>query len=324
MTNEKLKAASISVLSNLALTSGKLVVGLIMGSVSVISEAIHSGLDLVASLVAYFSLRQSGKPADEDHRYGHGKFENVAAVIEALLILAAAAGIIGQAVLKLFRGGQVESLNLGILVMGVSAGVNFLVSGMLMRTAKRTDSPALEADAWHLRTDVYTSLGVFVGIILIKITGINQLDPIIALGVSALIIKAAFELLIKSASSIVDARLSDEEERTIMEVLHRYSGEYVHFHKLRTRRAGPERHVDLHLVVPRMQRIYLAHELCDRIEQDVSRSMQGVNVLIHAEPCKPCPDHCSYCNMIPAAGRQPENKNNCDYKGCEDCDGCDK
>ncbi|GBF33610.1 cobalt-zinc-cadmium resistance protein [Desulfocucumis palustris] len=322
MTSEKLKVATISVLSNLVLTIGKLVAGLLMGSVSVISEAIHSGLDLVASLVAYFSLRQSGKPADEDHRYGHGKFENVAAIVEALLILAAAAAIIGQAVLKLYRGGHVESLNLGIVVMGMSSVVNFLVSGMLMRTAKRTDSPALEADAWHLRTDVYTSFSVFVGIILIKITGINQLDPIIALGVSALIIKAAFDLLIKSASSIVDARLSDEEEKIIMDVLNRHSGEYVHFHKLRTRRAGPERHVDLHLVVPRMQRIYLAHELCDRIEQDVRQSMRGVNVLIHAEPCKPCPDYCLNCTLLPAAGRQQENKNSGDSKGCQDCDGC--
>jgi cation diffusion facilitator family transporter len=295
-----------------------------MGSVSVISEAIHSGLDLVASLVAYFSLRQSGKPADDVHHYGHGKFENVAAMVEALLILAAAAAIIGQAVNKLSRGGGVESLNLGIMVMGVSAVINFLVSKMLMETAKRTESPALEADAWHLRTDVYTSLGVFLGIIAIKITGYHLLDPIIALAVAALIVKAAIELLAKSAGSIVDARLSDEEECKIRTILEQYAAEYVHYHKLRTRRSGPERHVDLHLVVPRKIRIYLAHDLCDRIEKDFSQNLQGVYVLIHAEPCRPCAEYCYNCNITPDCSDGAVHKNSGNPDLCEECSGCDE
>ncbi|KJS16385.1 MAG: cation transporter [Peptococcaceae bacterium BRH_c4b] len=324
MNDEKIKVASISILSNFTLTAGKLAAGLIMGSVSVISEAIHSGLDLVASVVAYYSLRQSGKPADEVHHYGHGKFENVAAIVEALLILVAAAAIVWQAINKLYRGGGMESLNLGIMVMGVSAVVNFAVSEMLMRTARKTESPALEADAWHLRTDVYTSLGVFAGIIVIKITGFNQLDPVIALLVSALIVRAAFKLLSNSASSIVDARLSDEEERLLLEILDKYAGEYVHFHKLRTRRSGPERHVDLHLVVPRKKRIYLAHELCDRIERDFRQNMQGVHVLIHAEPCQPCNEYCTSCSVVPAGSLSDANKNNGSPVGCDGCSGCDQ
>lgn len=319
MTNEKLAVARISIVSNTLLTLGKLLVGVTMNSVSVISEAIHSGLDLIAALIAYFSLLQSVKPADDVHRYGHGKFENVAAIIEAFLILGAAAVIIWQAVLKLYRGGEVESLNLGIIVMGVSAGVNFAVSSVLIKTARKTDSPALEADAWHLRTDVYTSLGVFVGIIAIKITGLHFLDPAIALAVTVLIIKAAFDLLRKSIGSILDARLSDEEERLIREVLNRYSGEYVHYHKLRTRRSGPERHIDLHLVVPRRRTIYLAHDLCDRIEKDVRESMLGVNVLIHAEPCQPGRNQCPNCEVV--CQDEPASKKG---KGnCDNCEGCE-
>lgn len=319
MSNEKLAAARISIVSNTFLTLGKLAVGITMNSVSVISEAIHSGLDLIAALIAYFSVQESGKPADDVHRYGHGKFENVAAIIEAFLILAAAAIIIWQAVEKLYRGGEVESLNLGILVMGVSAGVNLVVSGILMRTARNTNSPALEADAWHLRTDVYTSLGVFGGIIAIKLTGLNYLDPVIALAVTVLIIKAAVDLLRKSAGSIVDVRLSDEEERLIREVLDRHRGKYVHYHKLRTRRSGSERHVDLHLVVPRRRAIYLAHELCDQIEKDTGDIMPGVNVLIHTEPCRPGRNDCANCE-VECEGEPVSGKG----KGtCDNCKGCD-
>ncbi len=292
----KKKVAVISVLSNTVLTSGKLVVGLMMGSVSIISEALHSGLDLIASLVAFFSVRQSEKPADDVHRFGHGKFENLAALVEALLILVAAGIIISHAVTRLIQGGEVESVHLGLWVMGISAAVNFFVSTLLMRTAKQTESPALEADAWHLRTDVYTSLGVFIGMICIQLTGISLFDPLIALVVALLIIKAAIDLLRKSFGSILDVRLSDEEENHIKEILYQYKAEYVGFHKLRTRRAGSQRYVDLHLVVPRKQRIYVTHDLCQRIEIEMAREIREINVLIHAEPCEP--EYCAQCSFV--------------------------
>lgn len=295
--DEKVKVARISVISNSLLTAGKLGVGFTINSVSVISEAIHSGLDLVAALIAYASVRQSSRPADEQHHYGHGKFENVAAIVEALLIIAAGIMIILHSIPKLYAGTEMHGLSLGLAVMGFSALVNLLVSTLLMKTARRTNSPALEADAWHLRTDVYTSAGVFLGILLIRVTGWFVLDPLIAICISLFIFKAAFNLLRGSLESIVDARLPDAEEALVRSVLAKYAGEYVQFHDLRTRRAGPDRHIDLHLVVPGYRPITAVHELCDCIENELRQQLSGASVLIHAEPCQPGSSDCHVCKV---------------------------
>lgn len=287
----------MSIASNSVLTLGKLMVGLAMNSVGVVSEAVHSGLDLVAALIAYISVVQSSRPADDRHLYGHGKFENVAAIVEALLIIAAGVIIIVQALPRLYAPHPVNDLDLGALVMGVSAVVNLAVSAVLMRTGRRTGSPALEADAWHLRTDVYTSVGVLAGILAMRLTGLSILDPLIALLISLLIFKAAFDLLRGSLGSILDVRLSDAEEEKIRHVLTAHRDSFVQFHDLRTRRAGPDRYVDLHLVVPRCQSIAGVHELCDRIEEELRRNMPGTSVLIHSEPCHPDGDDCLHCTV---------------------------
>lgn len=290
--DEKTQVASLSVASNSFLTLSKIVIGLSSGSVSILSEGIHSGIDLVAAFIALFAVRESGKPADSGHAYGHGKIENVSGTIEAALIFVAALMIIVEAFQKVMdiiygEGGHVSDfgLSLGLLVMGVSALINLIVSTRLMKVAKQTDSVALEADAMHLRTDVYTSVGVFIGILLIKFTGWTILDPIIALGVAMMIIRASFDLTKKAFSPLVDVSLPDEEREIIAEVLLFHADEFVEFHKLRTRRAGAERHVDLHLVVPKYTSVVDAHELCDRIEQEINERLHQTFVLIHAEPC---------------------------------------
>lgn len=297
MQKTKLGAARLSIFAGAVLTAGKLAIGLAMNSISVVSEAVHSGLDLLAALIAYGAVWISGQPADERHHYGHGKFENVAAILEALLIIGAGVLIIAQAVPKLKGGHQIHSLGLGAAVMGISAAVNFVVSTMLMRTAKKTDSPALAADAWHLRTDVYTSLGVFAGILAIRLTGLTILDPLLALGVTLLIFKAAGDLLRESLQSILDVRLPEAEEKIIRDVLTLYAGEFVDFHNLRTRKAGAERHVDLHLVVPCRRPIGLVHDLCERIEESLQKNLTGVQVLIHPEPCRRQDDGCRVCTI---------------------------
>ncbi|WP_027363847.1 cation diffusion facilitator family transporter [Desulfotruncus alcoholivorax] len=295
---EKTKIAKLSIFSNTMLTVGKLTAGVIMGSISVISEAIHSGLDLIAAVIAFASVRESNKPADDGHRYGHGKFENLAAITEAILILVAAGLIIKESVPKLLHGAtEVRSLGAGAVIMGISALVNMYVSSRLMRVAKKTDSPALAADAWHLRTDVLTSFGVLVGIVLIKLTGFYLIDPLIAIGVTILILKAAYDLVHESLASILDARLPDHEENIIKEVLQSYNGSYVVYRRLRTRKAGSQRHIDFSLVVPRGEQIISAHSLCDSIEQDLRRKMPGVEVVIHAEPCQPGKGDCDICNV---------------------------
>ncbi|MGI6491177.1 MAG: cation transporter [Peptococcaceae bacterium] len=283
--DEKSRVALLSVGSNTCLTLGKLTVGLMMGSVSVISEAVHSGLDLVAAIIAFIAVKMAAKPADERHNYGHGKFENLAGIIEAMLILVAGIMIIYHAVPKLKGDVAIESLGLGVAVMGVSALVNLLVARKLLNTAKKTDSPALAADGWHLMTDVYTSLGVFVGLGAIHLTGLTILDPIIAILVALLIIKTAFKLIWDSVCNILDTRLPIAEERLIEEVLSKYAGEYLDYHALRTRKAGSDRYVDLHLVVPKYQNINEVHNLCDRIEDELKRQLPNVQTLIHTEPC---------------------------------------
>ncbi|MDH7578964.1 MAG: cation diffusion facilitator family transporter [Bacillota bacterium] len=296
--NKKIRVAGLSVFSNTLLVIFKLIVGIFINSISVLSEAIHSGLDLLAALLALFAVRQSEKPPDEEHQFGHGKFENVAGVVEAILIFVAAVWIIWEAARKLLTGTEVAAPLWGLIVMGVSGGVNLVVSSILMKTARATDSVALEADAWHLRTDVYTSLGVAAGLFLLWLTGFQILDPLIAIGVALLIIKASFDLIAKAFFPLLDTKLPPEEEKIIKEIINRYSPQYVGFHQLRGRKAGSERHIDLHLVVPQNQNIAVSHKLCDEIEKAVHERFTGTHILIHVEPCREghdcseCPERC--------------------------------
>jgi cation diffusion facilitator family transporter len=290
---KKVEVASLSVLSNAILVILKLVIGITINSVSVISEAIHSGLDFVAALIALFAVSKSSKPPDADHQYGHGKIENVSGVIEAILIFVAAIWIIREAVLRLITSAQVETPFWGLIIMGGSAVVNLIVSSLLMKTAQETESVALEADAWHLRTDVYTSMGVAAGLLLLWITGIHLFDPLIAIGVAILIIKTAFDLTGKAFSPLLDTSLPVEEENLIKEIITAYGEHFISFHKMRTRKSGSERFIDLHLVVPQHLNISDSHMVCDAIEGKVKEKFPGSHVLIHVEPCKvgrDCPD----------------------------------
>ena len=178
--------------------------------------------------------------------------------------------------------------------MGLSGLVNLFISSNLMKTARATDSIALEADAWHLRTDVFTSFGVAAGMLLIWITGRSIIDPILAIGVALLIIKASYDLTVKAFSPLLDARLPLDEEAVIRQIILSYGPQYIGFHELRTRKSGSERHIDLHLVAPRDQSIARSHELCDQIEQAVSDRYPGARILIHVEPCREG-DDCSLC-----------------------------
>ena len=172
--NRKVRAARLSVLSNSLLIAIKVIVGILSGSVSILSEAIHSFMDLLAALISFFSVRISDTPADERHPYGHGKFENISGVIEAILIFIASGWIIFEAIRKMLHPHEIEKIGLGIVVMAISATVNFFVSRKLYKVAKSMDSIALEADALHLKVDVYTSLGVAAGLFLMLVLDISS------------------------------------------------------------------------------------------------------------------------------------------------------
>src|SRR5574340_530994 len=288
---DKQRAARASVVSNVCLTGFKLVTWAVTGSVSILSEALHSGLDLVAAVMAFLAVRTSHHPADADHQFGHGKFESLSGLAEGALILVAVVMIAWSAIHRLvLPHPPLVNPMLGVLVMSVSAVVNVFVSRMLFRVAKATDSVALSADAWHLRTDVWTSVGVLVGmafISLARLAGLHHLDildPIIALGVAVVITKAAWDIMAQSWGHLVDRSLPPDEMLQIEELLREHYPELAGYHELRTRKAGPQRYIDLHLVVPGEESVASAHLLCDHLENDLKLLLPGSEVLIHVEP----------------------------------------
>ena len=280
----KATAAGISIISNLSLVILKLIVGFITSSVSVLSEAAHSGIDLVAAGIAYFSVKRADLPADQRHAYGHGKIENLSGAVEALLIFIAALFIIHEAVGKLLAREPIQSLGLGIWVMALSAVTNLVISLYLLRVAKESDSAALEADAHHLLTDVYTSAGVMLGLLLIRQTGIVLFDPLVALAVALLITKTAYSLTRKSLGPLMDAKLPDAEEELIASIMRDHSSQFVEFHNLRTRKAGSQRHIDLHLVVKGDAHVEEAHRICDHLEAEIRAALPQSMITIHVEP----------------------------------------
>lgn len=298
--------ARLSIYSNIFLLIMKLVVGVFMGSISVLSEALHSGIDLLAAIIANYSVRKAGQPADADHKFGHGKFENVSGTVEALLIFIAAIIILFKAGEKIITGGEVELIGAGLAIMGVSAVVNFIVSKKIMNIARKAESIALEADAYHLTTDVYTSIGVFIGLVLIKLTGNPIFDPILAILVALLIIKASYDLTKRSLSGLMDVKLSDKEEELIKSVIAEHYSQYTGFHNFRTRMSGAERFVDLHLVVPRNQHVVDAHEFCNHLEKDIKEKIPNLSILIHVEPCR---EECEICRKLDVC-KVPDKMNN--------------
>lgn len=260
----------------------KLVVGIVSGSVSIISEAIHSSMDLLAALIAFFSVKVSDDPPDSKHPYGHGKVENISGVIEAILIFAAAGLIIFQAVRKLAgEPYELEIVWIGMLIMIVSAIVNFIVSRRLYNIARKTKSIALEADALHLKTDVYTSAGVAAGLGLIAVTGLKWLDPVVAILVAFLIVYESFLLLKKAFSPLIDTAWSEDEIKVLEKRLSKMS---VNYHDLRTRKAGSYRFIDMHVVIPEDRSVGDAHRYCDEIEDELSRNYENLSVVTHIEP----------------------------------------
>jgi cation diffusion facilitator family transporter len=282
---EKNDIALISVISNVLLVVLKLVVGLMIGSVSVISEAIHSGVDLVAAFIAFLSVRTSSQPPDTKHAFGHGKVENIAGVVEALLIIGAALLIIWEALDRLLHGGAMEDVGWGIAIMFVSTVVNYLVGRKQMQVARRTESIALEADAVHHNTDVLTSLGIFAGLVVIKLTGLAWIDPVFAILIALPILWTGIDLTFRSIKDLMDVNLPADEVAEIERIIQDHSGKFAGYQELRTRRSGSDRFIDLHLVVSPDMSVEQAHNLVDHIEKDITDRFQRTSVITHVEPC---------------------------------------
>jgi cation diffusion facilitator family transporter len=282
---EKLRAAGLSVVSNSLLILAKVVAGTVTGSVAILTEAVHSSIDLVASVVALFSVRKAGEPADETHRYGHEKIENLAAAIEAILILVGSAAIAFAAIRRLIEGGHVHTIGLGIAVVALSMVVNLLVSTVIAAKARATDSAALSGDAAHLRTDALTSAAVLIGLALVKLTGAQWLDPAVALAVAAAIVVTGVRLLARSSRILVDEALPVEEVAAIRRAIEQFaSSGVVGYHELRTRRAGSRRYIDLHVQFRAGTSLESAHRTAHELQDRISARLRGADVLIHLEP----------------------------------------
>lgn len=282
--DRKSKVALLSIVSNTVLIIFKVIAGILSGSVSIISEAIHSGMDLMASIIAFFSVRHSNKPADKEHPYGHGKIENFSGLVEGVLIFIAAGLIIKEAILKILEPTEIEKASIGIVVMLGASLVNVFVSRKLYKVAKEEDSMALEADALHLKTDVYTSLGVAFGLVLIYVTGLRILDPIVAILVALLIIKEAWVLCKNAFDSLMDARLSEEEEAKIKEILNNHSDKFRDYHKLKTRKSGNIKHIDFHITVDKHRTVEDIHDIIGCLKKEMNEELKNTRVNIHVDP----------------------------------------
>jgi cation diffusion facilitator family transporter len=285
MIRTKSGAAALSITSNAALIAIKLAAGAITGSIAIITEALHSLIDLVASVIAFVSVRKADEPADVDHPYGHEKVESLAATIEGMLILVGAGIIVYEATHRLVAGSEVERLGVGIAVMGFSVIANLLVSTVLYRQARAHESPALEGDAAHLRTDALTSAGVLGGLLLVEVTGVVAFDSITALVVAAAIVVAGIRIIRRSSGVLVDEALPDAEmDRVEAAIAAARTDEVAGYHKLRGHRAGPRRHIDLHVQYRSGTTLERAHELAHAMRASIEADVPGAEVLIHVEP----------------------------------------
>jgi cation diffusion facilitator family transporter len=281
----KSRVAALSIASNATLIALKLAAGAITGSIAIVTEAVHSMIDLVASVIAFLSVRKADEPADAEHPYGHEKVENLAANIEGLLILVGAGIIVYEATHRLVAGAEVERLGIGIAVMAVSIVANLAVSAALSHQARKTDSPALEGDAAHLRTDALTSAGVLVGLVLVEITGAASLDSITALVVAVAIVWSGLRIIRRSSGVLVDEALPDAEmDRIEAAIASARTAEVAGYHKLRARRAGSRRHIDFHVQYRSGTSLERAHELAHRMRDSIEAEIPNSEVLIHVEP----------------------------------------
>ena len=293
MFSTKSGAAKLSLAVVIGLIALKVAVALITGSISVFAQAADSFFDLLAVVITFFAVGIATKPADEEHPFGHGKAEGIAAIVQAMLIFAVGGSVIYLAIRRIITGVTVELTEAGIGAMLVSIIVSIFLSRHLLRVSRSTDSIALEANARNIAADVYSAAGVLVGLVAIRFTGFSILDPIIALVVALVILKVAYDVLKKSFGGLIDVRLPKAEEDEIVSSIMERSGQLVGFHELRTRKAGSQRFIEFHLVVPKDTSVEEVHQLCDHLEQDIENRLHNTSVTIHVEPCSTECDQCS-------------------------------
>lgn len=284
INTEKKLVATTSIASNAIIIVLKFIAGFVSGSISIISEAVHSFSDFLASILTFFAVSRSSEPADKEHPFGHGKYEDMSGFIEGLLIVLASVYIVYEASKKLIFGyhAEIES-ELCIFVMAFAVLANIIVSKYLFFVAKKSNSVSLYADAEHLRTDVFSSLGVLLGLIAIKITGLTILDPIIAIIVAGIIFKAGYTIMKQTLNNLLEGSISKNEMEEITKILDTFQN-IKGYKDLKARNIGPMIKMELTVLFDNDMKIYDCHKICDDIEHAITNKIGNISIIIHSEP----------------------------------------
>lgn len=279
----KYNTAHLSIFATTFLLLLKLLVGLHTNTISIWSESIHSAVDLLATLIVYYTIRKAINSPDANHHYGHGKFENISGTFEAMLIIGAALWIIYEAIEKYNDANTPVLLEYSMLVMLISFTVNYFVSNRMLIVAKKTSSPALEADALHLRIDMWTSGGVFISLLLLHLTGWYWIDSVVAIIVSMIILKSGYSIIKKNISELTDICIPKDEENIISEIIINHE-QVISLCQLRTRFSGSYRLIDMRLTLNKNTQLERAHAICDQIEANIRHRLGRCDIMIHLEP----------------------------------------
>ena len=295
MFSTKLGTAKLLLGTVIGLIVLKTATAWLTGSISILAQAADSLLDLFAGVVTFSAIRIAARPADEEHPYGHGKAEDVGGMVQGILIFAAGGLIIYSSIRRILDGATIELAEAGIGVMLVSIIVSILLSRHLLKVAQATSSVVLEANAHNIAADVYSASAVLAGLLVVRLTNLSYVDSIIAIGIALYIFTVACKTVSKSLSGLIDTRLSPQQETVIRSCLEAHQEQVAGYHKLRTRRAGSQYHVDLHLVMDKQISLEQAHEVCNQIEVEIEVGFPESSVTIHIEPCD---DECERCSAV--------------------------
>jgi cation diffusion facilitator family transporter len=285
ISRRKIRAARISMATATGLTLVKLVTGILTGSMAVLSSAIDSLLDIIMSAANFLAIRQAEQPPDPKHPFGHGKFETLATIVQALAIALSGGWVCYESIRRLLTGVTLGRLEGGMLVLAASALASWWIGRFLRRTARETESTALKADSLHFSMDVYTNLALLAGLVVIRLFGITWLDPVLSIVVALYIFFQAFGLFRYGLRDILDEQLPETIRQEIAVILEQHRGKLLGYHRLRTRRAGSQKIIDFHLTLCKHLSVEEAHGIADHLETHMKERIARADITIHVEPC---------------------------------------
>jgi cation diffusion facilitator family transporter len=288
--SKKAKATIVSISVAILLALLKTIFGVISGSLAVIASAVDSILDIISSSINYYAIKKAEAPPDENHPFGHGKFESLAAFIQSIIIMISGGFILYKSYLKIIHNSSVSNLSQGIYIMLFSIIITLFLVIYLNKTAKTENSNVLKADALHYEIDLFTNIGVLASLIIIKYTNFHYIDPLVSVIISLYIIFEAVKLAVEVSKDLLDAEIDSETKQQIIDILNDFDEFHLDFHNFRTRKAGSKMFVDFHLTLCQNLPLRDAHKICEKIENSIKNKIKDVDVIIHIDPCTilPC------------------------------------